>query len=94
MAVKITFVNGVVSVYEFANAVKNNLKEEGFEFTNMGYSPMANKVTYHIKKDDMVLGEVGLPRKLTQQEVVCMLKGIKEIKDSYTTRIEEIEFDL
>jgi len=92
--IKINLKNGKVNSYEFASVVKEALQEEGFEFINMGYNPMANRIIYYIKKDDEWLGELGLPRKLTQQEAVCTLKRIKEIKNSYTPPMEEIEFDL
>jgi len=92
--IKIKFTNGIVDIVEFANTVKEALQEEGFKFIGMGYNPMRNGVVYHIEKDGQWLGEIGLPRILTQQEAVCTLKRIKEIKNSYTPPVEEIEFDL
>ena len=94
MAVKITFINGVVSVYEFANAVKNNLKEEGFEFVNVGYEAMSDKTRYQLRKDIETLEEFLLPKKMTKEDVKETLNRIKEVKNSYTPIIEEIEFDL
>jgi len=72
----------------------STLKKYGFEFANMGYNPMHDRGVYRVKKGDECLGEIGLPATLTQQEVICTLKRIKEIKDSYVPRVEEIEFDL
>ena len=92
--IKIQLKNGKVDSYEFASAVKEALQEEGFEFTNMGYSPMYDRVVYRIEKDDELLGELDLPRILTQQEALSTLKRIKEIKNSYTPPVEELEFDL
>ena len=92
--IKIQLKNGVVNSYDFANVVKNSLQEENFEFINMGYNPMHDKTVYNLKKDDIILRELGLPRTMTQQEVLCTLNKIKEIKDSYTPQQEEIEFNL
>ena len=94
MKIKIKFINGEVNVDEFVQIIKKALEKEGFEFINMGYNPMHDRGVYRVKKDDEYLGELGLPATLTQQEVLCTLKKIKEIKDSYIPRTEEIEFDL
>ena len=92
--IKIQLKNGKIDSYKFETVVKENLEKEGFNFINMGYSPMSNRITYHIRKNDEFLGEISLPRKLTQQEVLTILKEIKRIKDLYTPPMEEIEFDL
>ena len=94
MKIKIKFTNGTINIVEFANIVKEALQKEGFKFIGMGYNPIRNGAVYHIEKDGQWLGEIGLPRILTQQEAVCTLKRIKEIKNSYTPPMEEIEFDL
>ena len=94
MTIKIKLINGEVKVIDFAPVVEEALKKYGFEFANMGYNPMHDRGVYRVKKGDECLGEIGLPATLTQQEVICTLKRIKEIKDSYVPRVEEIEFDL
>jgi len=94
VTIKITFTDGVVDAYDFANVVKKALQKEEFEFINNGYNPMHDRITYRIEKDNIVIGELGLPRTLTQQETISTLRRIKEIKDTCTPRVEELEFDL
>jgi len=94
MAVKITFVNGVVDAYDFANVVRENLEKEGFKFVNNGYEPMSDKVRYVVKKDGVALEELLISKKMTKENVENILKEIKRIKNSHTPRVEEIEFDL